>query len=63
VGALSKATTTATDKGLVAEVLRESVTWTVKLYNPPTLGVPDMTPVDVLSVKPVGNAPGPIDHA
>jgi hypothetical protein len=35
----------------------ESVTVMVKLKVPVAVGVPEMTPLDVLSVVPVGSAP------
>jgi hypothetical protein len=42
--------------------LLESVTWTVKLKVPMVVGVPEITPVAALSVKPVGSDPLAIDH-
>ena len=42
--------------------LPESVTWTVKLNVPATVGVPEMTPVSLLSVSPVGSDPLAIDQ-
>jgi hypothetical protein len=42
--------------------LPESVTWTVKLKAPVVVGVPEMTPVPLLSPRPVGSEPLVIDH-
>jgi len=40
----------------------EFVALTLKLNVPPTVGVPEITPVDVSKTKPVGNLPLEIDH-
>jgi hypothetical protein len=51
-------------KALVAVCagLLESVTWTVKLYRPITVGVPEMPPVLALSDRPGGKEPEMINH-
>jgi hypothetical protein len=40
----------------------ESVTWTVKLEVPPTVGVPEMTPEALLRERPFGRRPLAIDQ-
>jgi hypothetical protein len=42
--------------------LLESIAWTVKLKVPEAVGVPEMTPVPLLSDRPVGSDPLVIDH-
>ncbi len=46
----------------VAGVAAESVTETVKVNEPATVGVPVITPVLAFSVKPAGNVPFEIAH-
>ena len=41
----------------VAEVPPLSVARTVKLLGPAVVGVPEMTPLDALSVRPAGRVP------
>ena len=40
-----------------------SVTFTVKLYVAAVVGVPEITPVAPVRVRPVGKLPELIDHA
>ena len=44
-------------KVAATECARVSVTVIVNVKVPETLGVPDMTPVEVLRLRPVGNDP------
>lgn len=53
---------TFSEKVLAALAVTASVTVAVKLLFAATLGVPEMTPVEALSVKPAGSAPDVIDH-
>ena len=39
-----------------------SVTWTVKLASPTTIGVPEIAPVAELRLRPFGSAPPVIDQ-
>ena len=41
----------------------ESTTFTVNDHVPRLVGVPEMTPVDGLTIRPGGNLPEAIDHA
>jgi hypothetical protein len=50
------------DRALVAVLLALSVTITVKLKVPAVVGVPEIIPVDVPSVRPFGRAPAVIDQ-
>ncbi len=47
---------------LLAGVVAESRTWTVKLNVPGVVGVPDITPVFEFRVTPAGSAPLEIDQ-
>ena len=47
---------------LVSAGLPESVTFTVKLLVPVAVGVPEIKPVDEVSVKPAGRLPVVMDH-
>jgi hypothetical protein len=49
-------------RGWVAVMLSASVTCTVKLLVPSTVGVPVIAPVLVFSDSPAGKLPGPIDQ-
>ena len=49
-------------KAMVADCIFESVTWTVKLELPEAVGVPEITPVSLLSDRPVGSEPLTIDQ-
>lgn len=44
-------------------VPEESVAWTAKVLCPAELGVPEITPVVVFSVKPAGRVPDDSAHA
>ena len=46
---------------LMAELPEESTTWAVKVYVPAVEGVPEILPVDELSVNPGGRVPTTIE--